>query len=127
MAPAIVIEVRDETIRAIQQDGEEKVNCLIADIEQAHDQMVSLLKNYEREKDHKGQVFRFHPIKTLTINPDGRGHVTLHFPVNIFNGCKGLDADLEDRVQVRIVIDLENKTALLTGDERMPEREPDDC
>ena len=127
MAPAIVIEISDETIQAIQQDGEEKVNRLIADIERANDPIISLFKNYEREKDHKGQVFKFHPINTLEINPDGLGNLTLHFPVNIFNGCKGLDADLEDRVQVSIAIHFEHKTALLTGDERMPEREPDDC
>ncbi len=127
MAPAIVIEISDETIQAIQQDGEEKTHRLIADMERAPDLIISLLKNYEREKDHKGQVLKFHPIKTLEINQDGRGQLTLHFPVNIFNGCKGLDADLEDRVRVNIAIHFEHKTALLTGDERMPEREPDDC
>lgn len=127
MAPSIVIDIRNETIKSLQHSDERKVKLLIADIEKANESIINLLRHYEREKDHKGQVHRFHDIKTLTINEDGHGALTIFFPVNIFNGCKGIDADFDDHVHVTIKLDLEKKTALLTGEELMPEREPDDC
>jgi hypothetical protein len=127
MAPSVSINIGNETILAIQHGDGEKVNLLIADMEKANDRIVSLIRNYETEKDHKGQVNRFHPINTLTMNEDGHGGLTIFFPVNIFNGCKGIDADFNDKVNITISIDFTNKTALLTGDELMPEREPDDC
>lgn len=127
MAPSIVIDIRNETIKSLQHSDERKVKLLIADIEKANESIINLLRHYEREKDHKGQVHRFHDIKTLTINEDGLGALTIFFPVNIFNGCKGIDADFDDHVHVTIKLDLDKKTALLTGEELMPEREPDDC
>jgi len=127
MTPSVEILIRHQTIHAIQQDQGNKEELLIADIEYAHDKMISLARNYETEREHKGQVHTFHPIKTLTINKDGNGSLTLFFPVNIFNGCKGIDADFDDKVHITIKLDIENRTALLTGEKRMPEREPDDC
>lgn len=127
MAPSVVIDIRNETIKAIQQDDGQKVDLLIADIEHANDTVISLLKNYAIEKDHHGQVYTYNPIKTLHINEDGHGGLTLFFPINVFNGCRDINIDFNEKVHVTIDINFERKKAILTGEALMPIREPDDC
>ena len=127
MALFVKISISNQTIQAIRHGDGNKEELLIADMDHAHDNIHSLVRNYETEREHKGQAITFHPIKTVTINQVGSGSFTLYFPVNIFNGCKGIDANFDDKVHITIKLDMENNTALLIGEERMPEREPDDC
>lgn len=127
MAPSVVIDLRDETIKAIQQDDDQKVNLLIADITQSKEVVINLLQNYAFEKDPHGQVYQFAPIEKLHLNENGHGVLKVFFSINVSYACSDINVDFNEKINVTIDINYDRKKAILTGEELMPIREPDDC
>nr|WP_281719620.1 hypothetical protein [Nitrosomonas nitrosa] len=125
MAPSTTIKLRNETISAIRNDTGEGDDLLLEDIESSEDDVIDLLKNYEQEKDPRGQVYTIDEIESVEINKDGRGGFWAYFPVNVYSGCRDIDEDFDEEKYISIEVDFNTGLATLTGDELLPERDPD--
>lgn len=127
MEPFVIIPIRPETVYNIQHgDIGEAANMLQDDIEAAEQMLISLLKNYEQEKDPRGQVVTMGNIQSLEIDKDGVGQFLIYFPVNVYSGCKNIDEDFDEEMSVSINVDTTNNTATLTGEMLNPQRDPDE-
>ena len=126
MIPTASIPLQQQTIDAIKNDGEEKLELFLEDLDRSKNELIELLREYQNEKDQRGQVYTFDPIDDVEIEADGKGGFWVDFPVNIYSGCRDVNGDIEEQKYISITIDFENNSAELTGEATNPVREPDE-